>query len=141
MIKELVSVLQSNPENIFYNAASEQQIHGLEQDLGIRLPPSYREFLSLTNGALLYQTGVMLGTLDDPAGIQTSIKSVRENNPNLPAGLIPFCLDGDMSCFRIEQDLGEVEAHVVRWNPKLAVVKEVAPNFPAWLSEYISSQF
>lgn len=92
-LEQILDKLRTNPQNEFFDGASEHELEALEQQLGQKLPPSFRQFLAETNGAWLNEGDQILSTITDEATNRSGIIEVRSRllkELKLTASLIPF---------------------------------------------------
>lgn len=136
-ITELTELLAKRGSTLFFPGATEEEIAGLEKKLKTHLPPSFRAFLSETDGALLFQTEEIFGTKDTDEATQASILTVKEEQPSLPAHLIPFYRSNVSHFFDTSKPTPGQEYEVVTWNTNKQSYHPVALSFSTWLEALI----
>lgn len=138
---KLMEILKGSAENIFFPGATEEEIVKLESELKTTLPPSYRQFLLESNGALLYGQDEILGTVDDPAAGRQSVSSLKvvlQSGDRLPSGLIPFHRGALMHCFDPSHKSPDGEYPVVGLTFEgRALLDDSYPSFAVFLKIYI----
>lgn len=142
-LDQVFSIFRGNGQNFLFDGASKEQIETFEQNLGLKLPLSYKSFLAFTNGAYLYQTEEFFGTENDPSDnhARASVLSIREKVSGLPAYLIPFHRNNvELHCFdtRVEKD-GEYQ--VVKWDSQEKKEELQAATFVEWIEKFILQEF
>lgn len=135
-LDSLLRIVEGSPQNLLFPGAPEERIAQLEQRLGNRLPMSYRRFLSLTDGALLYQVDEMFGTTDSEDELQESILKARNERIGVPVVLIPFHHSNVFHYFDTTQEK-DGEYAVVKWDSKKQTAVPVAGSFAEWLQRYV----
>lgn len=138
----LLDIIEKSTQNLLFEGATDQEIEELEKTLDKKLPPSYRKFLKITNGAYLYQGEEMLGTKDGEDGFQISILTAKQELEDLPEHLIPFNSSNTYYCFDTTQPNQDKvkyqgEYKIARWYMDEKKIETVSGSFPQWFNEYI----
>lgn len=136
--QDLLEILETHPTNWLSQGASEEEIRDLERKLGVTLPPSYRELLSRTDGASLYEGKyIIFGTVSSEDRVQEGAADVRSRIQGLPPYLIPVGVSGNtVYCFDTT-DPDNPEYPIVEWQPEEMMALPVSPSFPIWVKEQI----
>lgn len=137
---QLLEIIKGSLRNLLFDPATEEEIKQLEIETGIKLPPSYRKFLNLTDGAVLYESEELYGTKDAEDEVQIGISRVRSSILDLPKHLIPFHFSNTHHYFDSSVGL-EGEYPVVSWNNNEKVQKPISQSFPAWLKEHVIDEY
>lgn len=141
---KMLEIIKASPQNLLYEGATQEEIAKTEGELGFPLPKSYRRFLELTDGALLYQNEELFGTKDGEDGIQTSIGKTKNEIDDLPGNLIPFSFSNRYYFFDVNEknDKDDKEYKVVALNiNKKGKIELVSESFPEWLDEFIIQEY
>jgi hypothetical protein len=125
----------------FAGARAENLVTAAEERLGLKFPPTYREFL-LRLGAGNFGTREFYGVIDDdfedsaiPDGI---CYTLNERNDGLPLELIVIGATGDGGLYCL--DTGQAgEAPVVTYEPPGSAHERVADDFGAFFLEEVRS--
>ena len=112
-----------HPEHELYDEATPGEIQGLERLLGVKLPPSFRGFLTVGSGGVLATGALLLGT-KDPEQLGATLHGVTSElrREGLPPHLLPivdgerfFCLD--LSARDADDECLVVEVDPEEWTP------------------------
>lgn len=107
--------------------ASEAQIAAAEDQLGIRFPPQYREFLSnFGSGGVDSEDFIGLNRPEHLNIVKLTSRLRARNNP-LPARLLPLRGDGfgNYDCL-VQRPTTHGEFAIVQWNHELVKSKNVS---------------
>ncbi len=112
---------------------TEQEVDQLEAKLGVKLAPSYREYL-------LHYSDVNVGTFEPywvyrDGSYLDLIQGILEarQDPNFPRHYMPFlCDNGDYYCFDLKSPGPEYQ--VVYWSHN-GPTQESWRDFPTWVEE------
>lgn len=111
----------------------------LENNLGKKLPRTFREFLALTDGAYLYQGDEIFGTIDNHETKRESIIKVKADFTNLDKELVPFHDGGSAyHFFDTSRQTGDGEYTIVRMDIYKRFTKTPHTCFEQWLGDLIS---
>ena len=154
---QFVSKLEANadadPEEMLPGASAEE-ITSLEQQLGIPLPDSYKDFLQATKGFCLFGGAVQIGSQhpffhDFPAYDSLNpqekrmVKMKGGGWPPPSQGMLCFAeyfleADGDQVLFDVKGGLQDGEYPVFYYSHETAppTVKTVASSFREWLNDH-----
>src|SRR5215212_540646 len=143
---ELIRRLRSCREAEFGRGATPQEIELAEEQLGVKLPESYKAFLghfcwASIEALELYGLGEDVPTCLDL--VKVTLSERAEMRPRLPSCLVPLMNDGagNRYCLAVEpREQGECPA--VFWDHNLRESQDpeyVAPNLEAWLSEELNT--
>jgi SMI1-KNR4 cell-wall len=146
-ISAMLRCVNSQPDKDVGRGASDQEIADAERELGVRLPQSYRAFLSNFGWAeirndILYGVGT-----DVPQGLtltRTAYAERHELEPRIPQHLVPIMNDGagNNYCLDTSRFHGD-ECPVVfwdheHWDGPNQSPEEVSPSFDHWLINRIT---
>jgi len=138
----------SKAKCIFRPGAETNEISSLEGQLGLTIPDSYREFLSYTNGAVLFkeptyeQWGcVLLGTDE----IITITKRIRKYFHNIPQHWVVYAQwlgDCDILLFDLHHSSEIASPYIIDGDTGLPVQewKYIHGDFSIWLDRLIVAQ-
>jgi hypothetical protein len=137
---ELNRLITTGFDNLTREGAQEANIKELQTKVGVELPPSYKRFLELTDGATLYQTDELFGanTIGNTPGVAEA-RQLLMNESKLPPHLLPIGRKGGLYYaldLNKRQPDGEFPVNV--WNPRSGVGKEVAPSFKDHLKRIVA---
>lgn len=144
-ISQIMATLRANPDNILLSGADLAELTSLEAELGVKLPPTYKQFLQETNGALLHQTELFYGTKtptgEDLQFIQglSDVKQTLTAQSQLPTNLIPFHSSGVYDCFDTFSPKDQGEYDIVGWTPKGELIQDdSSASFAQWLDQMVN---
>ena len=142
----LIRRLRSCREAEFGRGATPQEIEQAEEQLGVRLPGSYKAFLrhfgwASLEGLELYGLGEDVPAYLDLVKVTSSERA--QMRPRLPSRLVPLMNDGAGNHYCLDVASSEQgETPVVFWDHNLGESQDpeyVAPNLGAWLSEELDT--
>ncbi len=121
---------------------SEAGLAGVEQRLGFRFPPDYRDEVcrhGLVSPTIALLDAIVDGELDmadlsdmlDPAEIVASTEDWREMG--LPDDMVAFATDcsGNLFCFRADGG-----AAIFHFDQDFETTREIAPSFSHWIDGF-----
>ena len=135
--------------------ASEEELAALERDLRLDLPPSYRAFLRCTRGVWFFGGIVQMSpahpffhefpSIAELTPAQRSAVHARGGTwPPPSAGMLCFAeffmeADGDQVLFDVTRRAADGELPVMYYahDDSPPSVRELAPNFRAWLEQFL----
>ncbi|MGI9591590.1 MAG: SMI1/KNR4 family protein [Myxococcota bacterium] len=129
---------------------SEQELAEIEQELDLRLPEAYRQFMQeigpvISSGALsraIESTGRDVRALSEFLAARDVAKSTRAwRRSNLPKELVTIAVDGSGNQFCIRPASDEsagADAPIWLWLHESDTAEPVASSFAGWLSELVS---
>ena len=129
---------------------SEQELAEIEQDLDLRLPEAYRQFMReigpvISSGDLsraIEATGRDVRPLSEFLAARDVAKSTRAwRRSNLPEELVTIAVDGSGNQFCIRPAAGEgpcADAPIWLWLHESDTAEPVASSFTGWLNELAS---
>lgn len=132
--------LTSGFDNVLKNGAKSEDIDKLQQTVGVDLPPSYRRFLELTDGATLFQTDEIFGvnTQGDTPGVAEA-RQLLMNEAKLPPNLLPIGRKGSLYyALDTNKPQADGELPVNVWNSRSGIGKQVAPSFKEHLKRIVT---
>ena len=98
-ITYIAEKLEGKKKFVFYNAATEQEIKKLEDDLQTKLPESYKEFLEFSNGARLCNLQALFLSTSE---IIDNLEEYQDEDEEFPDDYIiiaDLIGDGEVLCF------------------------------------------
>jgi hypothetical protein len=121
----------------------ESRVDDLERKYRIRLPRSFREFLSQVGGIEYpnhFFTSIDDDYLDDAAGFMCNTYMIREQ-VGIPAGIIALEYDHDadqIACLDLNRMDGD-ECPVIWYHPfEGRIIRDCARSFDEFIREYVS---
>jgi hypothetical protein len=123
--------------------SSEVEIQSCEAQIGVKLPGTYRDFLLVSNGALLYESDELFGVTPVIAGIG-NLSDFRGYAiaEMLPASLVLFH-DNGFECHAFDtstvNSIGEYP--VVQWDSQAKQIVKQYLSLSAWIDEYLKHKW
>ena len=143
---ELIRRLRSCQEAEFGRGATPQEIERAEEQLGVRLPESYKAFLrhfgwASLEGLELYGLGEDVPAYLDL--VKVTLSERTQMRPRLPRRLVPLMNDGAGNHYCLDAASSEQgQRPVVFWDHNLGESQDpeyVAPDLETWLSEELDT--
>lgn len=127
------------PYHFLLKGTSEKMISECEKALGVKLPPSYIEFLKFSNGALLYESDELFGTQKTIEGIGSLTEAKTYKIAEfLPNRFILFHDNGfESHAFDTLSQSETGEYCVVQWSPEKRPVVYSYPDLAQWVKGYL----
>ena len=155
--EELIGRLRENGEHETYPPASMEAVEQTEVALGVKLPRSFRTFVTeYSNGAYLFSLQEVSAVGDgnpQVAPIQANLGGgfpaeagvelpVAGSSPVMSDSVVPFSLDsnGNCWCFLSDRRSGDNEYEVAYCDTQQARLVGRLPSFDAWLELLIRDQ-
>jgi hypothetical protein len=123
-----------------------KDIENLENDLGIKLPDLYKEFLMVCNGGELFVPGTVLSEVYIPSSGQKKIGVSYLNDafkderkwPGMPKDylIIANLNYGDLICIDLTTNDG-IDADIVQWSHEEGVVSRRWSGIAEWLMDVL----
>jgi cell wall assembly regulator SMI1 len=134
------------PERSFGQGARDEEVAQCEEQLGVRLPESYKRFLREFGFALWPEDvyGVYVGSSPGLQVMGNTETERHEVEPEMPHDLIPFSPDGwgNHYCLDTSRLVGG-ECPVVFWNHELDENQQppqTHPTFLDWLEDRVTRE-
>ncbi len=143
-LSQIIEALRQNPENVFFDGATEQQIQEVETSLNCKLPAGYRHFLQISDGAFLFDSEYIFGIADEEDLRRFNLTETRDilrAEIGLSENLLPFHSGGIYSAFDISIAIGD-EYKIVQFTPDGQQIDRShyqAESFQEWLIKLITS--
>lgn len=118
-------LLETGLKNVFYKGASDENILALEKYFGVQLPSTFKEFLKLTDGAVIEENDELFRISDNNQVEDEEEKTPRPSvktayralvDEGMDHNLIPFLRSGYTYCFDTSRPLPNGEYKIVAWN-------------------------
>jgi len=141
-IQEYVASIRSCAQDpIGESSVTEDDLAQVEADLGVPLPPSYRELVMSCNGDDLSDWSEIIYWVGHDVDEDFEIRSMKEATYGCPPYLIPVAArgDGDLYCFDTRHPDEAGEYPIVRLDHETAGEEStgefdrIAPNLVAYL--------
>lgn len=136
-LDQVLERLKLSRENTFFSGATAQDVAKIEQELGIPLPASYKNFLRRSNGAILYQSDEILGVGSDEQEKKMDDILKLKNELDLDKNLIPFAerLNEAYFCFDNTRELPNEELTIVEVKYSGEKKESDKNSFVDWLED------
>jgi hypothetical protein len=146
LVKTLLERIRSSGEQVWTGSPqSEQRIQSVESQLGLRFPPSYRDFVA-TFGGLSIGDSVVSGIADDDPLADSYGNAFADTNRfrseyRLPESLLVVQPDEDAPyCIDAQRPDEHGEGDVICYENHSGNVTKISDSFGTWLVAWLSER-